>query len=63
MKMKVKDPQFLKFFNKGIKDIKLKKPKDMQEILKVTTEKIKTILKKKDSQNEESERLELEKLV
>lgn len=44
MKMTTKDPEFLKFFNKGTKDIKLKKPKEMQEILKVTINSIKRIL-------------------
>ena len=61
--MKVKDPLFLKFFNKGVKDVKIKKPKMMQEILKITSEKIKRILKREDSQNVENEMLELEKLV
>lgn len=41
MKMKVRDPMFLKFFEKGTKDVKIKKPKDMQEILKITFDKIK----------------------
>ena len=49
MKMKVRDPEFLKFFTKGTKDVKLKKPKEMQEILKVTIEKIKQILQQTDS--------------
>ena len=60
--MKVKDPEFLKFFDKGTKDVKIKKPKQMQEILKITIEKIKKILQQ-DSSNVEKERLELEKLV
>ena len=42
--MKTKDPEFLKFFDKGIKDVKIKKPKEMQEILKVTIASIKRIL-------------------
>ena len=63
MKMKIKDPEFLKFFKKGTKDIKIKKPKEMEEILKVTTNSIKRILKQQDSKNVESERLELERLV
>jgi len=63
MKMIVKDPLFLKFFNKGAKDVKIKSPKEMQEILKVTIVKIKRILQKEDSNNVDSERLELEKLV
>ena len=45
MKMKIKDPEFLKFFKKGTKDIKIKKPKEMEEVLKVTINSIKRILK------------------
>ena len=63
MKMKVRDPKFLKFFVKGIKDIKLKQPKEMQEILKITNEKITAICERRESTNLESEQLELEKLV
>ena len=40
MKMKVKDPDYLKFFDKGTKDVKIKSPKDLKEILKITTDKI-----------------------
>ena len=63
MKMKVRDPVFLKFFNKGTKDVKLKKPKEMQEILKGTIDKIKRILRREDSKSVENEKVELEKLV
>ena len=42
--MKTKDPEFLKFFNKGTKDIKIKKPKEMLEILTATITSIKRIL-------------------
>lgn len=63
MKMIVRDPLFLNFFNKGTKDVKIKSPMEMQEILKITIVKIKRILQEQDSKNVESERLELEKLV
>ena len=63
MKMKIKDPVFLSFFNKGTKDVKLKKPKEMQEILKLTIEKIKRILRSQDNTSVEDEKVELEKLV
>lgn len=43
MKMKLRDPAFLKFFVRGTKDVKLKKPKEMQEILKITNDKITAI--------------------
>ena len=55
MKMKVRDPKFLKFFVKGTKDIKLKQPKEMQEILKITNEKITAICERRESTNLESE--------
>lgn len=62
--MKIKDAEFLKFFNKGTKDVKLKKPKEMQEILKVTIEKIKKILRREENfTSVEDEKVELEKLV
>ena len=63
MKMKVKDPDYLKFFDKGTKDVKIKSPKDLKEILKITTDKIMLNLQQQESNNVESERMELEKLV
>ena len=65
MKMKTKDPEFLKFFGKKRKEIKLKKPKELQAVLSITIDKIKRILTNTDvsSENIQKEQDELEKLI
>ena len=48
MKMKTNDPEFLKFFGKKLKEIKLKKPKELQAVLQITQDKVKRILMSTD---------------
>ena len=48
MKMKTSDPDFLKLFGSKNKEIKLKKPKELQQVLLIAQEKIKTMLMRSD---------------
>ena len=65
MKMKTSDPEFLKFFGQKLKEIKLKKPKELQAVLQIAQDKIKQILMRTDNKvgNVNKEKEELEKMV
>ena len=65
MKMKTSDPDFLKLFGTKVKEIKLKKPKELQQVLLIAQEKIKTMLMRPDisEQNVKQEQEVLEKMV
>lgn len=52
MKMKTSDPDFLKLFGTKVKEIKLKKPKELQAVLLIAQEKIKTMLMRTDISEE-----------
>ena len=65
MKMKTTDPDFLKLFGNKLKEIKLKKPKELQQVLLIAQEKIKSILMRSEisAENVNKEQEILEKMV